>query len=99
MQRVAASKNGFWWSPPALRSRSASRSERELDDTFATLAERGVGARGFAEGHGGLRVPDPILATGLIAKEHIFAVFTDRKESEVLLDPARTQSQRLGYAE
>jgi hypothetical protein len=46
-----------------------------------------------------LRVPDPILATGLIAKEHIFAVFTDRKESEVLLDPARIQSRRLGSAE
>ncbi len=39
-------------------------------------------------------MPDPILATGLIAKEHIFAVFTDRKESEVLLDPAGIQSQR-----
>ena len=98
MQRVAASKNGFRWSPPALRSRSASSSERELDDTFATLAERGVGARGFAEGHRGLRVPDPILATAS-SREHIFAVFTDRKESEVLLDPARTQSQRLGSAE
>ncbi len=53
-------------------------------------------ACGFAEGHRGLRAPDAVLATGLIAKEHIFAVFTDRHESEVLLDPVRIRSRRLG---
>ena len=52
-------------------------------------------ARNFATGHRGLRIPDPVVATGSIRKEHIFAVFTNRCESEVLLDPDRLERLQI----
>lgn len=52
-------------------------------------------ARGFARGHRGLRVPVPVVVTAAIAKQHIFAVFADRKESEILLDPAKISNVQL----
>ena len=41
-------------------------------------------AEGFARGHGGIRVPDPVVATGTIAKSAVFLATNDRSESEVL---------------
>jgi hypothetical protein len=34
-------------------------------------------------------VPDPVVATAVIPKEHIFFVTDDRSEKEIVLDPRR----------
>jgi hypothetical protein len=52
-------------------------------------------ARNFAVGHRGLRNPDPVVATSSMRKEHILAAFTNRCESEVLLDPDRLQRLKI----
>lgn len=52
-------------------------------------------ARGFAHGHRGIRVPDPVVATARIPNEAIFTVFVDRNESEVLVDPGRLTVEAL----
>jgi hypothetical protein len=52
-------------------------------------------AHGFAIGHRGLRVPDPVVVKAAIAKQDIFAVVTDRSESEILLDPAKIERVRV----
>jgi len=44
-------------------------------------------ARGFAYGHRGILVPEPVLVTAKVEKKNIFAVITDRAENEVLCDP------------
>lgn len=44
-------------------------------------------AETFARGHRGIAVPDPVIVTGTIARDRILAVFTERNEREVLLDP------------
>jgi hypothetical protein len=46
-------------------------------------------ARRFASGMRFDSEVDRVLARGLIPKEHVFAVFTDRDESEIVLDPRR----------
>jgi hypothetical protein len=46
-------------------------------------------ARRFAHGHRGIRVPSPVLAAAKVRKVDIFAVFTAREESEVIIDPRR----------
>ena len=46
-------------------------------------------AEGFAHGHRGIRVPDPVIASAWVPKASIFALFSDRSESEALVDPAR----------
>jgi hypothetical protein len=43
-------------------------------------------AASFANGHRAIPVPDPIVAHITIAKPAILAVFTDRGESEILVD-------------
>jgi hypothetical protein len=53
--------------------------------TDATVAE------GFAKGHRSIRVPEPVVASALIRKEHIFFVMNDRSEKEVVLNPRRLQ--------
>jgi hypothetical protein len=50
--------------------------------------DRGV-AEGFARGHRGMRVLDPVIASALIPKEHIFFVSNERNEQEVVLNPSR----------
>lgn len=52
-------------------------------------------AAGFARGHRGIRVPDSVVAQAAVPKEAVFAVFTDRNESEVLVDPRRLRKLRL----
>lgn len=44
-------------------------------------------AENFARGHRFIPVPDPVIATGMIAKSDIFLTNNQRKEDEVLLDP------------
>lgn len=46
-------------------------------------------AEGFARGHRGIPVPDAVVASPVAHKHAIFAFFTDREESDVLLDPRR----------
>lgn len=44
-------------------------------------------AEGFARGHRSIPVPDPVLAEVEVVKTDIYAVFSGRRESEVLLNP------------
>jgi hypothetical protein len=44
-------------------------------------------AQGFARGHRGIPVLEPVVACGRIEKANIFGVCPDRKEAEVILDP------------
>ena len=46
-------------------------------------------AAGFARGHRGIRVPDPVIAQAMVPKAAVFAAFTDRQEQELVLDPRR----------
>jgi hypothetical protein len=46
-------------------------------------------AEGFARGHRGIRVPDPVVASAVIPKEYIFFATNDRSEQEVVLNPCR----------
>ena len=52
-------------------------------------------AAGFARGHRGLRVPHPVVAQAEIEKASVFAIFNDREESEVLLDPRGLRRVRV----
>ncbi|QOG05138.1 hypothetical protein IGS74_10780 [Aureimonas sp. OT7] len=49
-------------------------------------------ARTFARGHRGIRVPAPVIVTARIPKVAIFAVITDRDESELIIDPIRLRN-------
>jgi hypothetical protein len=44
-------------------------------------------AEGFARGHRGIPVPDPVVASGTIDKRDVFFATDDRSEREVVLDP------------
>jgi hypothetical protein len=46
-------------------------------------------AEEFARGHRGGRVHEPVVASALIPKEHIFFVSDERQEKEVVLNPRR----------
>jgi hypothetical protein len=46
-------------------------------------------AEGFARGHRGIKVPEPVIASALVPKEHIFFVTDDRQEKEIVLNPRR----------
>ena len=46
-------------------------------------------AEGFARGHRGIPVPEPVVASAFIAKEHIFFITDERQEREVILNPRR----------
>ena len=56
-------------------------------------------AKSFASGHRGVAVPNASLAHAIIPKGAVFCVFTDRQESEVLIDPDRLQKvETYSYA-
>jgi hypothetical protein len=74
--------------PERVRVFRGSSRERVAGLSWST--ERRVAER-FAHGHRGIPVPDPIVATGIIAKTDIFITNADRNEHEVLLDPDRLQ--------
>jgi hypothetical protein len=46
-------------------------------------------AEGFARGHRGTPVPEPVVASAIISKEHIFFVTDERAEKEIVLNPRR----------
>jgi len=77
----------FWAALPDIVTvyRGCSRA-RVLGVAWTT--DRAVAER-FAEGHRGIRTPNPVVASARIAKADIFATFVDRAESEVLVDPER----------
>ena len=58
---------------------------------IAWTMERTI-AEGFARGHRGIRVPDPVVAFALIPKDAIFFVTDDRNEKEIVLNPRRLRS-------
>jgi hypothetical protein len=58
---------------------------------LAWTTDRAV-AEGFARGHRGICVPEPVIASAIIPKEHIFFVSDDRNEKEIILDPRRLRS-------
>jgi hypothetical protein len=55
---------------------------------IAWTMERTI-AEGFARGHRGIRVPDPVVASALIPKDAIFFATDDRNENEIVLNPRR----------
>jgi hypothetical protein len=55
---------------------------------FAWTTDRAV-AEGFAGGHRGIRVPDPVIISAVIRKEHVFFATNDRSEHEVIVNPRR----------
>lgn len=55
-------------------------------------------AAGFARGHRGISVPDPVVAQAEIDKAAVFAVINDRDENEILLDPMRLRRIRVAHA-
>ena len=64
---------------------------RERIQTLSWTTDRLVANR-FANGHRGISIPDPVVVSAQIDRSDIFAVFVDRKESELILDPAELRS-------
>ena len=54
---------------------------------FSWTADRKI-AESFAQGHRGIIVPDPVIASFRIPKTRALGYYTDRMESEVLVDPS-----------
>jgi hypothetical protein len=52
-------------------------------------------AKAFAEGHRGIAVPDPVIASLRVPKSSIIGYYTARKESEVVISPWECQSHPL----
>ena len=48
-------------------------------------------AENFARGHRFIKVPDPVIATALIAKDAVFGAYQARKEGEIVIDPEALQ--------
>ena len=59
---------------------------RERIDGIAWTTDKSIAA-GFAHGHRGIEVLDPVIVTATIPKTDIFSVFDDRQESEVVCCP------------
>lgn len=59
---------------------------RERVKGVAWTTDRDI-AVGFAEGHRGIPVPDPVLVQATVRKDAVFFVYTGRTESEVVVDP------------
>ena len=57
----------------------------------AWTTDRAV-AEDFARGHRGIRVPDPVVASAIIPKKHIFFVTDEREEKEIVLNPRRLRN-------
>jgi hypothetical protein len=70
--------------PDKLRVFRGCSRERVLGVAWTT--DRQV-AEGFARGHRGIPVPDPVVASGVIDRRQVFMTFDDRSESEIVLDP------------
>ncbi|TGE02436.1 hypothetical protein [Methylobacterium nonmethylotrophicum] len=46
-------------------------------------------ALGFAKGHRGISVPNPVLASAFVRKHSILGAYQERQEHEILVDPSR----------
>jgi hypothetical protein len=46
-------------------------------------------AEGFAHGHRGIRVEEPVVATAIIPREAVFTAIDNREESELVVNPRR----------
>ena len=46
-------------------------------------------AEDLARGHRSIWVSEPVVASALIPKEHIFFITDDRNEKEIVLNPCR----------
>ncbi len=75
--------------PPVLTVYRGCPRERSKGLSWTLMQEV---AAGFARGHRGIRVSDPVVLKGTICKDQIFSVFTDRNEAEIVLDPRRLVS-------
>jgi len=67
---------------------------RERVRGVAWTTDRMVAA-GFARGHRGITVPDPVVASAVIPKKHVFFATNDRKELEIVLDPRRLRRLKI----
>ena len=56
---------------------------RERVNGISWTTDKSV-AKGFAQGHRSIRVPNPVLATAKVAKNEILAAMVDRQEREVI---------------
>jgi len=70
--------------PDSVRVFRGCSHERVLNVSWTT--DRQVAA-GFAHGHRGIPVPDPVIATGIVPKSAIYGVCINRGEFDVVLDP------------
>jgi hypothetical protein len=68
---------------PVFRGCSASRVRAIAWTTSRAVAE------GFARGHRGIPVPEPVVASAIIPKEHIFFVTDKWAQREIVLNPRR----------
>jgi len=78
-------RSGFWNSldDQLVVYRGTSRSRV---DGIAWSVDRTVADK-FAKGMRGIAVPDPVIATGVVAKADIYFATDDREEAEVLCRP------------
>lgn len=53
-------------------------------------------AEGFAHGHRGIRLEEPVVATAILPKEAVFTAIDNRQESELVIDPRRLA--KLAYS-
>ena len=72
--------------PPLVRVFRGCSAPRVRGITWTT--DRAV-AEEFARGHRGIPVLEPVVASALIPKEHIFFVIDERQEKAIVLDPRR----------
>jgi hypothetical protein len=52
-------------------------------------------AEGFARGHRGITVPEPVIVRGTVHKNRILAAITEREEEELLLDWRDVRQMRV----
>jgi hypothetical protein len=54
---------------------------------FSWTTDRKI-AEAFAQGHRGVSVPDPVIASLRIPKHRVLAFYTSRKENEIVVEPS-----------
>jgi hypothetical protein len=70
--------------PASVKVYRGSSRERAAGISWTTCLDV---AEKFVRGHRGIVVPDPVIATAHIDKTRILALITERRESEVLINP------------
>ncbi len=87
--RAACLSGEFWDMLPSVISvyRGCSR-PRALGLSWTTRIDI---AEGFANGHRGIAVPDPVIASATVAKSSVLWATDDRDEGEILARPCEHQ--------